>query len=125
MSIFYFKGWERAHPFRYVAHNGEINTLRGNVNFMHAREGVMKNEEFGDELKKLYPIVEKNLSDSGSVDNVVEFLVQCSDRSLPEAMVTLVPEAWQHDELMSDLKKAFYKWSSFSMEYLHFFFIRH
>jgi glutamate synthase (NADPH/NADH) len=91
---------------------------------MNAREGVMKNDEFGDELKKLYPIVEKNLSDSGSVDNVVEFLVQCSDRSLPEAMVTLVPEAWQHDELMSDLKKAFYKWSSFSMEYLQIFIMK-
>ena len=111
-----FPSWERAHPYRYVAHNGEINTLRGNVNYMNAREGVMKNEEFGDELNKLFPVVEKNLSDSGCVDNVVEFLVQCSDRSLPEAMVTLVPEAWQNDELMSDLKKAFYKWSSFSME---------
>jgi glutamate synthase (NADH) len=83
---------------------------------MNAREGVMKNEEYGDELNNLYPIVEKNLSDSGSVDNVVEFLVQCSDRSLPEALLTLVPEAWQHDELMSEHKRAFYKWSSFSME---------
>lgn len=83
---------------------------------MNAREGVMKNEEFGDDLKKLFPVVEKNLSDSGCVDNVVEFLVQCSDRTLPEAMVTLVPEAWQNDELMSDLKRSFYKWSSFSME---------
>ena len=79
-----FPSWDRAHPYRYIAHNGEINTLRGNVNFMHAREGVMKNDEFGDELKNLYPVVEKNLSDSGSLDNVVEFLVQCSDRPLPE-----------------------------------------
>ncbi len=82
-----FPSWERAHPFRYVAHNGEINTLRGNVNFMHAREGIMSNEEYGDELKKLYPVVEKNQSDSGSLDNVVEFLVNCGNRSLPEAMV--------------------------------------
>jgi glutamate synthase (NADPH/NADH) len=99
-----------------MAHNGEINTLRGNVNFMNAREGTMHSDEFGNELKNLYPIVEKNNSDSGSMDNVVEFLVNCSDRSLPEAMLTLVPEAWQHDELMNDTKKAYYKWSSFTME---------
>ena len=79
-----FPSWDRAHPYRYLAHNGEINTLRGNVNFMNAREGTMNSEEFGNELKNLYPIVEKNLSDSGSMDNVVEFLVNCSDRSLPE-----------------------------------------
>ena len=83
---------------------------------MNAREGIMSSEEFGDELGKLYPVVEKNLSDSGSLDNVVEFLVHCGDRSLPEAMVTLVPEAWKHDELMNDLKKAYYKWNAFSME---------
>lgn len=111
-----FPSWERAHPFRYVAHNGEINTLRGNVNFMHAREGTMSNEDYGDELKNLYPVVEKNQSDSGSLDNVVEFLVNCGNRSLPEAMVTLVPEAWHHNELMSEQKKSFYKWSSFTME---------
>lgn len=79
-----FPSWERAHPYRYVAHNGEINTLRGNVNYMNAREGIMSSKTFGDELKNLYPIVEHNLSDSGSVDNVVEFLVQCGNRSLPE-----------------------------------------
>ena len=83
--------WERAHPFRYVAHNGEINTLRGNVNFMHAREGTMSNEVYGEELRKLYPVVELNQSDSGSLDNVVEFLVNCGNRSLPEAMVFKTP----------------------------------
>ena len=88
-----------------LAHNGEINTLKGNVNFMHAREGIMRNEEYGDELKNIFPIVEKNLSDSGSIDNVVEFLTHCGNRTLPEAMVTVVPEAWQHDELMSDQKR--------------------
>ncbi len=82
-----FPSWERAHPYRYMAHNGEINTLRGNVNFMNAREGTMRSEEFGNELKNLYPIVEKNNSDSGSMDNVVEFLVNCSDRSLPEVIL--------------------------------------
>ncbi|CAF0729763.1 unnamed protein product [Brachionus calyciflorus] len=111
-----FPSWERAHPYRYVAHNGEINTLRGNVNYINAREGIMKSKVFEDELKNLFPIIEKNLSDSGCVDNVVEFLVECGERSLPEAMVTLVPEAWQGDELMSDLKKAYYKWSSCTME---------
>lgn len=67
-----------------LAHNGEINTLRGNVNFMKAREGVMKNEEFGDKLQQLYPVVEPNLSDSGSADCVLEFLVHAGNRELPE-----------------------------------------
>lgn len=79
-----FPSWERAHPLRVLAHNGEINTLRGNVNFMKAREGVMKSEQFGDELKKLYPVVEPNLSDSGSCDCVLEFLTEVGNRSLPE-----------------------------------------
>lgn len=79
-----FPSWERAHPYRYIAHNGEINTLRGNVNYMNAREGIMSSAEYGDELKNLFPVVEKNLSDSGCVDNVVEFLVNCGNRSLPE-----------------------------------------
>lgn len=70
--------------FRMIAHNGEINTLRGNVNFMKAREGVMKNEEFGDTLQQLYPVVEPNLSDSGSADCVLEFLVYAGNRELPE-----------------------------------------
>ena len=84
-----FPSWDRAQRNRYIAHNCEINTLRGNVNFMNAREGTMQNEEFGDELKNLYPVVEKNLSDSGCLDNVAEFLVQCSDRSLPEVSFLL------------------------------------
>lgn len=79
-----FPSWERAHPLRVLAHNGEINTLRGNVNFMKAREGVMKSESFGSELKNLYPVVEPNLSDSGSTDCVLEFLSMCGQRSLPE-----------------------------------------
>jgi glutamate synthase (NADH) len=83
---------------------------------MNAREGIMRSELFGDDLKRLYPIVESNQSDSGCFDNVVEFLVQCGNRSLPEAMITLVPEAWQNDELMSDLKKAYYKWNWCQME---------
>ena len=93
-----FPSWERAHPMRYVAHNGEINTLRGNVNLMKAREGVMYNSTMGPELlSSLYPVVEPGLSDSGSLDCCLEFLVQAGNRSLPEAVMTMIPEAWQND----------------------------
>uniref|UniRef100_A0AAG5D446 Glutamate synthase [NADH] n=1 Tax=Anopheles atroparvus TaxID=41427 RepID=A0AAG5D446_ANOAO len=111
-----FPSWERAHPLRVLAHNGEINTLRGNVNLMKAREGVMKSESYGDELKKLYPVVEPNLSDSGSCDCVLEFLTQVGNRSLPEAVMTMVPEAWQNDRTMSQEKRDFYHWSACVME---------
>ncbi|GFS78041.1 glutamate synthase [Nephila pilipes] len=79
-----FPTWERAHPLRYLAHNGEINTLHGNVNLMRAREGVMRSSIYKDDLKKLFPVVEQNMSDSGSLDNVLEFLVMAGQRSLPE-----------------------------------------
>ncbi|XP_075232703.1 uncharacterized protein LOC142331019 isoform X2 [Lycorma delicatula] len=112
-----FPSWERAHPLRYVAHNGEINTLRGNVNFMKAREGVMKSPFINFEsLKKLYPVVEPNLSDSGSLDCVLEFLVNAGGRSLPEAVMTMVPEAWQNDQTMPVEKRDFYHWSACAME---------
>lgn len=111
-----FPSWERAHPLRVLAHNGEINTLRGNVNFMKAREGVMKSELFGDELKKLYPVVEPNLSDSGSADCCLEFLAMAGKRSLPEAVMTMFPEAWQNDRTMSQEKRDFYRWSACVME---------
>ncbi|XP_035788808.1 glutamate synthase 1 [NADH], chloroplastic-like isoform X3 [Anopheles albimanus] len=111
-----FPSWERAHPLRVIAHNGEINTLRGNVNLMKAREGVMKSEQFGEELKKLYPVVEPNLSDSGSCDCVLEFLTHVGNRSLPEAVMTMVPEAWQNDRTMSQEKRDFYHWSACVME---------
>jgi glutamate synthase (NADPH/NADH) len=71
-----------------VAHNGEINTLRGNVNFMRAREGEMHSDTYGDNLHKLYPVVEKGMTDSGTLDNVLEFLVRAGNRSLPEAAMT-------------------------------------
>lgn len=111
-----FPSWERAHPLRMIAHNGEINTLRGNVNFMKAREGVMKSEVFGDELKTLFPVVEPNLSDSGSCDCVLEFLTMASNRDLPEAVMTMVPEAWQNDKTMPQEKRDFYQWSACVME---------
>lgn len=99
-----------------MAHNGEINTLRGNVNLMKAREGVMKSTIFGDELKRLYPIVEPNLSDSGSCDCVLEFLTMATTRTLPEAVMTMVPEAWQNDKTMSQEKRDFYNWAACVME---------
>ncbi|XP_074594378.1 uncharacterized protein LOC141849793 [Brevipalpus obovatus] len=108
--------WSRAHPLRMLAHNGEINTLRGNINLMRAREGVMKSKIFGSNLNKLYPVVEPGTSDSGSVDNVLEFLVMAGKRSLPEAIMTMVPEAWQNDDLMSQEKKVFYRWSACTLE---------
>ncbi|KAL1139053.1 hypothetical protein AAG570_009114 [Ranatra chinensis] len=110
-----FPSWERAHPLRCLAHNGEINTLRGNVNFMKAREGVMKSP-FIEDLKSMYPVVEPNLSDSGSLDCVLEFLVMAGGRSLPEAVMTMVPEAWQNDKTMSAEKRDFYQWSACAME---------
>jgi len=111
-----FPSWERAHPMRYLAHNGEINTLRGNVNLMKAREGVMSSSHLGDDLKKLYPVVEADLSDSGSLDCCVEFLMHAGSRSLPEAVMTMVPEAWQNDPSMDKEKKDFYRWASCTME---------
>lgn len=111
-----FPSWERAHPKRVLAHNGEINTLRGNVNLMRAREGVMHSQVYGDQLKKLYPVVEEGMTDSGCVDNALEFLWMAGGRELPEAIMTMVPEAWQNDKNMSAEKKAFYRWSAFAME---------
>ena len=111
-----FPSWERAHPLRVLAHNGEINTLRGNVNLMKAREGVMESELFGEGLKKLYPVVEPNLSDSGSFDCVLEFITMASDRTLPEAVMTMVPEAWQNDKTMPQEKRDFYQWAACVME---------
>ncbi|XP_017887096.1 putative glutamate synthase [NADPH] isoform X2 [Ceratina calcarata] len=111
-----FPSWERAHPLRLLAHNGEINTLRGNVNFMKAREGVMSSKLYGEQLKQLYPVVEPNLSDSGSADCVLEFLVMVGQRSLPEAVMTMVPEAWQNDLTMATEKRDFYHWAACAME---------
>lgn len=111
-----FPSWERAHPLRVLAHNGEINTLRGNVNLMKAREGVMHSDFFGNDLKKLFPIVEPNLSDSGSFDCVLEFLTECGQRTLPEAVMTMVPEAWQNDTTMPQEKRDFYQWAACVME---------
>lgn len=111
-----FPSWERAHPLRVLAHNGEINTLRGNVNSMKGREGLMYSEVFGDRLKKLFPVVEPGLSDSGSADCVLEFLTMAGDRSMPEAVMTMFPEAWQNDRTMQQEKRDYYQWAACVME---------
>lgn len=111
-----FPSWERAHPLRVLAHNGEINTLRGNVNSMKAREGIMRSSVFGDSLKKLFPVVEPGLSDSGSADCVLEFLTMAGERSMPEAVMTMFPEAWQNDRTMQQEKRDYYQWAACVME---------
>ncbi len=110
-----FPSWDRAHPYRFLAHNGEINTLRGNINWMHARETLLKHPEFGDDLKKLLPVTTPEGSDSMIFDNVVELLV-AGGRSLPHAMLMMVPEAWSGHESMDAEKKAFYEYHSCLME---------
>ncbi len=110
-----FPSWERAHPYRYVAHNGEINTLRGNINWMHARQAMFESELFGDDMKKVLPIIDTNGSDSAMFDNCLELLV-LAGRSLPHAMMMMIPEPWSGHESMSDDKKAFYEYHSCLME---------
>ena len=110
-----FPSWDRAQPNRYMSHNGEINTLLGNKNWMAARQGVVKSDLFGDDISKLFPIAEPDCSDSGSFDNVLEFLLM-SGRSLQEAVMMMVPEAWQSDNNMEPDKRAFYRYHSMLME---------
>jgi len=110
-----FPSWDRAQPCRFIAHNGEINTLRGNANWMRAREGTARSEFFGESLAELFPIVEPDVSDSGALDNVLEFLLM-NGRSLQEAMMMMVPEAWQKNELMDAERRAFYEYNSCLME---------
>ncbi|WP_452225081.1 glutamate synthase large subunit [Lacinutrix chionoecetis] len=110
-----FPTWDLAQPFRYICHNGEINTLRGNVSRMFSREEIMESPLFGDDIKKIIPTVLKGKSDSATLDMVVELLLM-TGRSLPEAMMMLVPEAWEKNPNMSDAKKAFYEYNSCLME---------
>jgi glutamate synthase (NADPH) large chain len=104
-----FPAWERAHPYRLIAHNGEINTLRGNMAWLSAREALLKSERFGTAIEDFKPIIRPGGSDSASLDNVVDFLL-ASGRSLPHVMMMLVPEAWALDPEMSVEKKAFYEY---------------
>ncbi len=110
-----FPSWRLAHPFRMLAHNGEINTLRGNRNWMRARSGSLKSSIFGDELQKLYPILTESGSDSATLDNAMEFMV-ASGRDLAHAVLMLIPEAWQKHELMEPDLKAFYEYHACLME---------
>ncbi|XP_058100403.1 glutamate synthase 1 [NADH], chloroplastic isoform X1 [Magnolia sinica] len=113
-----FPSWDRAQPMRILGHNGEINTLRGNVNWMTAREGLLKCKELGlskNEMKKLLPIVDASSSDSGAFDGVLELLVRAG-RSLPEAIMMLIPEAWQNDKNMDPNRKALYEYFSALVE---------
>src|SRR3989475_9254049 len=110
-----FPSWSLAHPFRYISHNGEINTLRGNINWMKAREALFESGLFGEDIHDLLPVIVEGGSDSAMIDNALEMLVMCG-RSLPQAMMMLIPEAWDGHETMSDEKKAFYEYHSSLME---------
>jgi glutamate synthase (ferredoxin) len=110
-----FPSWPLAHPYRFVAHNGEINTLRGNINWMHARERLLKSPLFGDDLRRLLPIIREGGSDTATFDNVLELLVMAG-RSLPHAMLMMIPEPWSGHETMDPAVKAFYEYHSALME---------
>jgi glutamate synthase (NADPH) large chain len=106
-----FPSWSRAQPMRFMSHNGEINTLRGNINWMRAREGLMRSGAFGEEFKRLLPIIDPETSDSGIFDNVMELLL-LGGRSLPEVVMMMIPEAWENHESMPPVKQAFYEYHS-------------
>ena len=110
-----FPSWERAHPNRYIVHNGEINTLRGNINWMKAREQQFVSEAFGDDLQKLLPIIDTNGSDSSMLDNAFEFFV-LAGRSPAHTAMMLIPEPWSENPHISEEKKAFYSYHSSLME---------
>lgn len=110
-----FPAWSLAHPYRYVCHNGEINTLKGNINWMKARQGRLSSEAFGDDIHKLFPIIREGQSDSASFDNVLEFLVM-GGRSLPHAMMMLIPEAWAGNPDMDLDRRGFYEYHASMME---------
>jgi glutamate synthase (NADPH/NADH) large chain len=110
-----FPSWERAHPYRFVIHNGEINTLRGNVNWMHARQALAKTELFGGDMGKVKPVIDNDGSDTAMFDNALEFLY-LSGRSLPHAAMMMVPEPWANHESMSEEMKAFYEFHGTLME---------
>jgi glutamate synthase (NADPH/NADH) large chain len=110
-----FPSWERAHPYRFMIHNGEINTLRGNVNWMHARQSLFKSEVFGEDLNKIKPVINPDGSDTAMFDNTFEFLY-LSGRSLPQVAMMMVPEPWSNHDSMDADKKAFYEYHSTLME---------
>src|SRR5918993_1068471 len=107
--------WDLAHPYRYVAHNGEINTLRGNINWMRARESRLESELFGEDLQKLFPVIQPDQSDSATFDNALE-LLHLAGRSLPHAVAMMMPEAYENDDLMDEERRAFFAYHSSLME---------
>ncbi len=110
-----FPSWPLAHPYRYIAHNGEINTLRGNINWMRAREGLLESSVLGEDLDKILPVIREGGSDTATFDNVLEFLVM-TGRSLPHAILMMIPEPWAGHESMAPELKAFYEYHSSLME---------
>ncbi len=110
-----FPSWPLAHPYRYIAHNGEINTLRGNINWMRAREGLLQSDLFGDDLKKTFPVIREGGSDTAAFDNVLE-LLHLAGRSLPHAVLMMIPEPWVGHEGMSPERRAFYEYHESLME---------
>ncbi len=106
-----FPNWARAHPYRFVAHNGEINTLRGNINWMHTRERLFESPLFGTDIRKVHPVIDTDGSDSAMFDNALEILA-FSGRTLPHAAMMMIPEPWAGHETMSPAKKAFYEYHS-------------
>jgi glutamate synthase (NADPH/NADH) large chain len=110
-----FPSWERAHPNRYLVHNGEINTLRGNVNWMYAREKMCDSEAFGDKMSSVLPVIDTEGSDSAALDNVLEFM-NMGGRSLPHAAMMMIPEPWDNDDSIRDPLRAFYEYHSTLME---------
>ncbi|MGQ0700181.1 MAG: glutamate synthase-related protein [Panacagrimonas sp.] len=110
-----FPEWPLAHPYRLIAHNGEINTVKGNFNWMRAREGVMKSAELGDDLKKLFPLIYEGQSDTACFDNALELLVMAG-YPIAQAMMMMVPEAWENHTLMDENRRAFYEYYAATME---------
>ena len=110
-----FPSWGRAHPYRYISHNGEINTLRGNINWMHARQSMMRSRLFDKDLLKILTVIDTDGSDSAMFDNVLELLT-LAGRELPHAIMMMVPEPWSRDEMMSPERRAFYEFHSCLME---------
>jgi glutamate synthase (ferredoxin) len=110
-----FPNWARAHPYRYLCHNGEINTLRGNINWMHARQSLFASPFFGEDIKKILPVIDADGSDSAMFDNALEILT-LTGRSLPHAVMMMIPEPWSGHESMSPGKKAFYEYHACLME---------
>src|SRR5690349_25083051 len=110
-----FPAWELAHPYRMIAHNGEINTVKGNRNWMRAREELLRSDVLPGDLERLFPICTPDASDSASFDEVVE-LLHLGGRSLPHAMLMMIPEAWENNEQMPPARKDFYAFHSCLME---------